>query len=168
MSREEEWAALYAQHAGPAFAFAYHLVGDRPLAEDLLSEAFVRVAGRVSQVRPDAFGAYLRRTIANLATSHWRHRAVEQRHVARTRPEVSYDAAPVDLSEALRTELMRLPDKQRIAVVARYYLDWSDEEIADVLGCRTATVRSLVFRGLAKLRPALADPPVDSTSGAAS
>jgi RNA polymerase sigma factor (sigma-70 family) len=48
--------------------------------------------------------------------------------------------------------LGRLPYRQRAALVLRYYEDRPDHEIAEVLGCRPATVRSLVHRGLEALR----------------
>jgi RNA polymerase sigma factor (sigma-70 family) len=47
--------------------------------------------------------------------------------------------------------LAGLPYKQRAALVLRYYEDRPEREIADVLHCRPATVRSLVHRGLASL-----------------
>ena len=51
--------------------------------------------------------------------------------------------------------MMRLPYRQRAALVMRYYADLSDVETADVLRCRPATVRSLVARGLMSLKEAL-------------
>jgi RNA polymerase sigma factor (sigma-70 family) len=42
--------------------------------------------------------------------------------------------------------------RQRAAVVLRYLCDLSDDEIAEALACQPATVRSLVHRGLARLR----------------
>lgn len=158
MSQLPELAVLYEQHAGRAYAFAYHLTGDRALAEDLLQDAFLRVAGRLRTVQPESFPAYLNRTIANLATSHWRRRQVERAHLARQLPGLGHadEAGSVDLRRTLNEELLRLPARQRVAVVARYYLDWPDEDIAEALSCRPVTVRSLISRGLARLRPAFA------------
>ena len=51
--------------------------------------------------------------------------------------------------------LDRLTQRQRTALVLRYYLDLPEEEIAAVLRCRPSTVRSLVLRGLARLREEL-------------
>ncbi len=50
--------------------------------------------------------------------------------------------------EALR----RLPDRQRAAIVLRFYEDLPEAEIARVLGCRPGTVKSLIHRGLARVR----------------
>jgi len=51
--------------------------------------------------------------------------------------------------------LQQLPERQRTAVALRYYLDLPTDEIAEVLGARPATVRSLVHRALATLKEAV-------------
>jgi RNA polymerase sigma factor (sigma-70 family) len=48
-----------------------------------------------------------------------------------------------------------LPARQRVVVALRYYEDRPDAEIATILGCTEATVRSHAARGLASLRTAL-------------
>lgn len=61
---------------------------------------------------------------------------------------------PAELVE-LRDALGRLSARRRAAVVLRYYEDLTFEEIGAVLGCETATARSLVHRGLGQLRKVL-------------
>ena len=74
-------ADLYARHADEALRLSYLLTGDGALAEDLVQDAFVRLAGRLLHLRdPGGFHAYLRKTIVNLARSHYRRRAVERRY----------------------------------------------------------------------------------------
>ena len=59
---------LYVRHAPEGIRLAFLLRGDRALAEDLVQEAFARLVGRLRHLRdPGVFGAYLRRTIVNLA-----------------------------------------------------------------------------------------------------
>ena len=48
--------------------------------------------------------------------------------------------------------LARLPYQQRAAITLRYWADWTDEQIADALGCAPATVRVLLHRGIGELR----------------
>ena len=55
----------------------------------------------------------------------------------------------------LRDALGRLGERQRAVVVLRYFADLPDVEIAEVLGCRPSTVRSLVRRALRVLRKEL-------------
>lgn len=55
----------------------------------------------------------------------------------------------------LLTALSQLPSRQRAAVVLRYYLGLSDDEIASTLGCAPATTRTLLARAMRKLRKTL-------------
>jgi RNA polymerase sigma factor (sigma-70 family) len=52
--------------------------------------------------------------------------------------------------------LATLPSKQRAAVALRYWDDWTDEQIAEALGCAPASVRVLVHRALATLKQEIA------------
>jgi RNA polymerase sigma-70 factor (sigma-E family) len=149
-------AELYVRSAPSAIRLAYLLTGDHVLAEDLVQEAFVRFVGRLHHLRdPEAFDAYLRRTVVNLSKNVFRRRAVERAYLEReaAAPRVDQrDEADIVAHEAMRASLLALPPRQRAAIVLRYYADLPDSEIADVLRCRPATVRSLVARGLERLR----------------
>jgi RNA polymerase sigma-70 factor (sigma-E family) len=146
--------ALYRAHAAEALRLGYLLTGDRDLAEDLVQDAFIRVLGRFHDLRNrDAFWWYLRRTIVNLSTSYFRRRGVERAWLARQRPD---EAAPPphDLAERdrLRTALMMLRPEQRAAIVLRFYEDLSEADTAEALGMPLGTVKSIVSRGLERLR----------------
>jgi RNA polymerase sigma factor (sigma-70 family) len=62
--------------------------------------------------------------------------------------------------EAMLAELTKLPRRQRTVVVLRYYEGLSDQEIAEVLGCKPGTVRGHASRALAALRIELTRPPL--------
>jgi RNA polymerase sigma-70 factor (sigma-E family) len=146
-------AELYEAHAPDAARLAYLLTGDQALAEDLVHEAFVRMFGRFRDLRhPDAFRAYLRATVVNLARSHFRRRKVERAYVERAGrvPETAPDdpGSHQDMWEALQ----RLHPRQRAAIVLRYYEDLTEAQTAGILGCAIGTVKSLVSRGLDRLR----------------
>ena len=51
--------------------------------------------------------------------------------------------------------LQVLPDRQRSAIVLRFYEDLPEADIAAALGCRPNTVRTLIHRGLKALRQEL-------------
>jgi RNA polymerase sigma-70 factor (sigma-E family) len=146
-------AELYEAHAPDAARLAYLLTGDRALAEDLVHEAFVRMFGRFRDLRqPDAFRAYLRATVVNLARSHFRRRKVERAYLeraGRTPPPASED--PADRRE-MWDVLQRLQPRQRAAIVLRFYEDLTEAQTAEILGCEVGTVKSLVSRGLDRLR----------------
>ncbi|HVL88829.1 MAG TPA: sigma-70 family RNA polymerase sigma factor [Actinomycetota bacterium] len=147
---------LYVRHAGPAIRLAYLLCGDRHLAEDLVQDAFVRLAGRFADLRDaDAFQAYLRRTVINQAKMHGRRRNLERRRLEElsTRPAPhATDTDSVADRATLRAALLALPYRQRAAIVLRYYADLSEAQAAEALGCGPAALRSLVARGMQTLR----------------
>jgi RNA polymerase sigma-70 factor (sigma-E family) len=150
---------LYRRHVDDALRLAYLLTADRALAEDLVQDAFVKVLGRFHDLRNrDAFWWYLRRTIVNLSNSHFRRRRVERAWLERQRPE---PVAPreLDLEERDRilAALMKLRPEQRAAVVLRYYEDLSEADTAEALGRPIGTVKSMVSRGMDRLREELGD-----------
>ena len=147
---------LYARHAPNAVRLAYLLTGDQGLAQDLAQEAFVRMLGRFRDLRdPDAFSAYLRATVVNLTRSHFRRRRVEQAYVEREGR--APDAAEPEVGRRVEMwqTLQALPLRQRAAIVLRYYEDLTEAQTADVLRCPVGTVKSLVSRGLERLRTEL-------------
>ena len=123
---------------------AFVLTGDRAVAEDLVQDVFVRARGRWAQI--DEPAAYLRTAVVN-ATRDWARRAaVAERHRPRSAPPA------VDHPDEVWDALARLDHRRRAAIVLRFYDDLPDAEIAALLHCRPATVRTLVHRGLRDLR----------------
>jgi len=58
----------------------------------------------------------------------------------------------VEAREDLRRALLHLPERQRAAVVLRFYEDLSVQQTAEVMGCPAGTVKSLVSRAMDSLR----------------
>jgi RNA polymerase sigma-70 factor (sigma-E family) len=145
---------LYTANAQRAGRLAYFLVGDRELAQDLVQEAFLRVFARWGNLRePHSFGAYLNRTIVNLARkAHRRHR-IERRYLDK-QPRLEAAASERDhgTADELWRQLQLLPQRQRTAIVLRYYEDLSDHQAAEAMGCSETAVASLVQRALGTLR----------------
>jgi RNA polymerase sigma-70 factor (sigma-E family) len=149
---------LYERHVGRAISLARLLTGDPHLAEDVAHDAFVRVAGRFGVLRdPASFETYLQRTVVNLCRARFRRLRVER---AFLRHGVPSPVAPSPYSPEDRDEIwsaiLRLPYRQRAAVVLRYYEDLSEERVGDTLHCSTRAVNALVSRAMASLRAQLA------------
>jgi RNA polymerase sigma factor (sigma-70 family) len=136
---------LYPSVAPRLRRVAYLMVGQAEIAEEIVHEAFARTYHRLASV--DAPAAYLRTTVVNLCLSWRGRRALEQRHRPQGRTIV--ELPEVDETWGL---LSRLPRRQRVAVILRYYEDLPFDRIAAIIGCRPATVRSLVHRAIASLR----------------
>lgn len=123
--------------------------------EDVAQEAFVRLHGRARTLRdPSASIGYLRTTVVNLTRSRVRHLAVVRRKAPDPLPDAM--SAMSAESHVLRREghqsliaaVQRLSNRQREAIVLRYWLDLSEAEMADAMGVSRGTVKSHVSRAL--------------------
>lgn len=137
--------------------FAYLLTGDRYLAEDLVQDVLARAHRHWARIerlhQPDS---YLRKGVLNQYLSWRRRRSSTEQSVADVpehhRPGQLDHAAPFAERDELWRTLATLPRQQRAVLVLRYYEDLPDEEIGELLGCSSATVRSHTSRALARLR----------------
>ena len=148
----EEFAA---SRLPAVLAFAAVLTGQRATAEDIAQEVLIRAYARWNMIgdldRPEF---YVRKMVLNEFLS-WRRRSWRLIPVgdAADPGNSSFDLADqyADRS-ALLAEIGKLPRRQRAVLVLRYYEDRSDAQIAELLGCRPATVRAYASRALAALR----------------
>jgi RNA polymerase sigma-70 factor (sigma-E family) len=146
----EEFLAERADHL---LRTAVLLAGGREAGEDLLQTAVERLLRHWSRFDGDPEG-YLRRTLCNLAidgkrrAGRWR----QKERLLRVDVRQVDPASDVDLRDALVRLLLRLPARQRAALVLRYWEQLTDAEAAAVLGCAEGTVRSAVSRGLTRMR----------------
>ncbi len=145
----------YADHASAAVGLAYVLTGDRDRAEDLVQDAFERVAGRfLNLASPERFRGYLYRTVVNLCRDEARREARRRRDLRHHRAGAPVEGLDeqVERRETTWDLLLTVPERQRAALFLRYYEDRSEEETAALLGCSRSAVKSLVLRGLRHLR----------------
>ena len=156
-----DFATFYATAWPRLLRTTYAVAGDRQLAEDALQAALAKAYAawpRVSRAG-DPF-AYVRRIAINAALAqhrkaHRRRETTVDRLPDRPAPTV---ADPLERDSVLRA-VRSLPPRQRAVVVLRYYEDLTEQQIADVLGCRPGTVKSQASAALASLRTSLADLP---------
>ena len=158
---DDRLTLLYVAHYRRLVRLAAHLTADPDGAEEVVQDAYVKVAGRWGGLRDlDRAEAYLRQTVVNLARSRVRHRSVVDRHPpGDSRDEASAEAGALSRLQhvALLGALARLPHRQREALVLRYYADLSEAQIAATMGISAGAVKSHASRGLAALRPLLAE-----------
>lgn len=139
---------LYREQRPTMTRVAFLLTGSNEVAEDIVQDVFVRLGARLTTLEHPA--SYLRAAVVNGCRSY-----IRRARLTRRLPVPSDTATmPVEVIE-FRDALLALSQRQRTAVVLRYFCASTDEEVAGVLGCRPATVRSLVARGLAALREAI-------------
>jgi RNA polymerase sigma-70 factor (sigma-E family) len=127
------------------------VVGDRQLAEDLVSEAFTRAWVSWQKVRRHpAPRAWVVRTALNLKVSWWRRR---QREVELSDAhEIVAAAGDTGVDPKLLSVLRQLPQRQREVIVFRVFLDLDTDGTARALGIAPGTVTAHLSRAVAALR----------------
>jgi RNA polymerase sigma factor (sigma-70 family) len=142
------FSAFYNEHCVAATRLAWLLTHDASSCEDISHEAFALVLPRFSSLDDPA--AYLRRVIINRV-------AERNRRSGRERLRIDFVNAGQPMVEegptgGLIDAIAVLPMNQRTAVVLRYWVDLNHIQIADAMGIRPGTVRSLLSRATAALR----------------
>jgi len=158
MDNDVLFAQFVREQTATLLRSAYLLTGSSPAAEDLVQETLLRLFPKWDRVMAaDVPMAYVRRSLVN-GFLNQRRRPQSREIVVDEVPErldpgvgrdIGVDVSNRDLVWRL---LATLPDRQRAALVMRYFEDLADPEIGESLGCRLGTVRSLISRGLATLR----------------
>lgn len=153
---DDEFAAFAAASGAALRRTAYLMCGDWDRAADVVQEALIRVYvawPRLDQDR-DVL-AYARRAAVRVAIDQSRKRSSREVPTPRAGDRLVADPTDVVADRALlMAALADLPPRQRACVVLRFYEDLSVETVAEVLGCRTGTVKSQTARGLDALRVA--------------
>ena len=142
---------------GSLTGYARVLSGDRQSAHDLLADTLEAASKRWDKIGTlELPAAYVRRMLTNRhidrARRHrrlrWLHKLPEDHQL----PAVVDDTNGVHQRGFLDGLLRELSAVQRAALVYRFYLGLSDEEIAEELGMKVGSIRSAISRGLATLR----------------
>lgn len=138
---------VYAAQFTPMVRLATLLCGQVEPARDIVQDCFVELHVRWRTV--DRPTAYLRRSVVNGCRSRARWERLRRGRRSDIEPA---EEQPVD---ELADVLARLPQRQRAAVVLKYYERRTEAEIAEILGCRPGSVGPLVTRALRSMRSEL-------------
>ena len=146
--------------------YATVLACDRSLAEDIVQNVLIRAQIHWSRIRAaDQPEAYVKRMVLNEMLSWRRRRQVRVGRLSEElAPPVDDPTAAIDERDALLREIAVLPPRQRAVIALTYYEDHTDGEIASLLGCGEATVRSHRSRALLTLRSSVATPSASGSS----
>ena len=135
------------------------LVHDVPTAEEVVQDAFEAMHTAQRRLRDSEKAlSYLRQAVVNKSRSVLRHRTVVDKNAPKPAPdEPSAEHAAMALIErtAVVAALRALPERQREAIVLRYYADFSEADIAAAMGISRGAVKSHTARGMSALRSTL-------------
>ena len=149
--------ALYQAHAVGLIRLAIVMLGDRGAAEDVVQDAFLGLYRHWDGLAdPGNALIYVRSAVLNRCRNALRQRGQRERHDRQgPGPTASESAEAVALigeeHQQVLAAIRALPDRQREALVLRFYLDLSEEETARAMGVSRGTVKSATSRAVAAL-----------------
>ena len=147
---------MYDTQYRPLVRMSAMLLGDTGAAEEVVQEAFIAVHAAWRRLRDaDKAVPYLRRAVLNRSRSILRHRMVVERHVPAREADMpsAEQGAITQLERSAVIEALRsLPARQREALVLKFYLELTEEEVAAAMKISTGAVKSHTSRGKAALR----------------
>ncbi len=141
----DSFESLYRSSVAEMTRLGFLITGSRHAGEEIAHDAFIAVQDRWESIKNPK--AYLRRAVVNRSRSHLRRLRTQRNSPIEPARTVVID----DIDETWQL-IQRLPAKPKAAIVLRYYMDLSIDEIADVMNSRPGTVKSLLHRGRETLR----------------
>jgi RNA polymerase sigma-70 factor, ECF subfamily len=153
---DEAFAAFYQRTARPLWAYLSRVSGNGALADDLLQESYLRFLGAAYPWKDGevACRRYLFRIATNLLRDHWRRpRSTSLEEV----PETALSFVDentlerIDSARLLAPAFGRMSPRDRQLLWLAYAEGATHNEIAEITGLGTASIRILLFRARRKL-----------------
>jgi len=170
----DAFRVLVERHSHNVFRLAHRMTGNRPDAEEVVQEAFLRAYQKLGKFEARAnFGTWVYRIAANYAIDRMRQRkkeearkvepAVHEEGMENDPVTLVQDAKPtperlahnIELRKQMEIALAALSHSERTAFVMRHWEGCAIEEIAEVLKSSSGAAKNTVFRAVQKLRLAL-------------
>ncbi len=148
---------LYQAHAVGLIRLAIVMLGDRGAAEDVVQDAFLGLYRHWDRLDDPANAlTYVRSAVLNRCRNALRQRGQRDRHDRQGPGPMASESAEAaaligEEHQQVLTGIRALPDRQREALVLRFYLDLSEEETARAMGVSRGTVKSATSRAVAAL-----------------
>jgi len=162
---------LVERHYGPLFGYLFRLIdGDRPAAEDLLQDTFLRLLEPRTYIPGRPVKPWLYAIATNLVRDRHRRRArrginvgLESLDAPAQEGDPADRALVADEEQRVRAAIRCLAQEHQEAIVLRYYQGLSLAEIAAVLDIPVGTVKSRLSNGTRRLGVLLTSSWEDST-----
>jgi RNA polymerase sigma-70 factor (ECF subfamily) len=149
----EAFAAFYQRSAHALWAYLARVCGNPALADDLMQEAYLRFLGASHLPDGDvACRRYLFRIATNLLHDHWRRpHTTSLEEIPDTLFAVGDGSAASDAQVMLGPALARMRPRDRQLLWLAYAEDYSHNEIAEITGFKSTSIRLLLFRARRKV-----------------
>lgn len=167
MRFSEDFENIYIRYSDKIYRYVYLNTRDPYLAEDITSEAFLRIWKNWKKIKPDFIQALLYKTAKNILIDYFRkhknNKKISLEETVEKGIEPSYDEDFIgkiqsdDDINKINEALKFLPDNLREVVILRFVNDLSGKEAAEVLKTTEVNIRVLQYRALKKLKEILKD-----------
>jgi RNA polymerase sigma-70 factor (ECF subfamily) len=150
---------IYQRRHRPLFRFFFRLTGRQTVAEDLVHEVFLRmIRYRHTYQAGDGFEAWMYRIARNVFADHTKKHRLETpaeegqlELVSSGRPSAFEDVSKQQDLALLYRALRELPEEKRELIVLSRFQGLSYEQIGQIVGCETGTVKVRVFRAMKEI-----------------
>lgn len=147
---EASFRLFYERSAPKLFAYLLRVTGERPVAEDLLQEAYCRfLSSKLPEMNEAAQRSYVFRIATNLLRDRWRR--PHEGPVPENTAEPTSGAPQLENQLGLRKAFQQLKLRERQLLWLAYVEGSNHKEIAALTGLRHTSVRLLLFRARRKL-----------------
>lgn len=157
----QSFAIIYDYFRERLYRFIFFRVGHKELAEDLLSDTFVKAWQKLSYLNsPLAFSGWLYQVAKNNIIDYYRIKKTTV-SIEEVPDTLSEETSPVDSANAtveqkVLLELMdSLPDEQRQILAFKFFEDLTNQEIAAITGKSEGAIRVIQHRAINKLKQLL-------------
>ena len=138
-------------------------VKNESVADDLVQETFIKIQENLDSVRdPEKISSWIFRIAYHLCQDHFRTSKKASSHEDTHDGLVNFQETPVqkkleqsEMSQCVQDQLNLLPDSQRSVIIFADVMDFSHQEIADILGLTVENVKVRLHRARKKLKAIL-------------
>lgn len=151
------FSELVKRHQRGLLRLSLRFMKDLGAAEDVVQESFIKAYEKLSSFEGrSSFKSWLFQIAVNTARNKLREHRYEMTDIDRVHLSVGAIAESTlvhgAVADLLQTEVEKLPDRQRVALVLRVYEDLSFHEIAEIMECPYDTAKANYRHALMKLR----------------
>jgi RNA polymerase sigma-70 factor (ECF subfamily) len=169
--RDDALAEAYRRHAGAVFALARRVLNDRPLAEEVVQEVFLRLWNAPDKFDPDrgTLRSFLLSTthgrsvdLLRSESSRRRREHTDARRAAEGGYDLEHEVWDLAVADHVKTAIDQLPDAERAAIELAYFRGLTYREVATELSQPEGTVKSRIRAGMKRLADELAAVGIDA------
>ncbi len=154
------FSELVVRHQRSLLRLTLRFTREQALAEDIVQESFLKAYQKLELFEARAsFKSWLYQIAMNTAKNKFRERGLDLMNIEDTQlgvdPGAEVGLVRENIQTALRAEIDKLPEKQRMALTLRIFEDLSFKEIAEIMACPYDTAKANYRHALLKLRERL-------------